>query len=86
VLRTFVEQRGQLVQRVLRTGQCRRAEQPFLVAEEVVDHRNVDTGVRGDRADGGSLVSVSHETFACDVDDPLPVLLAGTPPPRPSGL
>jgi len=80
VVGTFVEQGGQLVQRVLGTGQCRRAEQAFLVAKEVIDHRDIDAGVRSDRADGGAVVPVAHETPPCDVDDALPALLAGSPP------
>src|SRR4029450_6362344 len=55
-IQAVVEQAGQLVQRVLRNVGGGRVEQAFLVAEEVVDHRDVDAGIGGDSAHGGLLV------------------------------
>ena len=86
LLGALIEERGQLVQRVLWASQRRRGEEPLLVAEEVIDHRNIHAGIGGNRADGGPLVPVAHETFARRVDDALLGLLTGAPPARASGF
>jgi hypothetical protein len=80
VVAALVEERRQLMQRMLGARQNRCAEQSFLVAEEVIDHRDVHAGVRGDSPDGRPLVPVAREPVACRVDDALLALLTGAPP------
>src|SRR4029079_17536223 len=65
---------------MLGSGEHRGAEQTFLVAEEVVDHRDVDSGVARDLSDRRPLIAVTHEVLKCRVDDALFVLLTGAPP------
>src|SRR4051812_35029879 len=84
-IRTIVvEQFDQLVQRMFGDVDDGCVEQAFLVAEEVVDHRDVDAGIGGDPAHGGLFVAVL-EVLAGHLEDALLILLARAPsagPPR----
>src|SRR5947208_1158387 len=73
------------MQRMFRDVDHGGVEQAFLVAEEVVDHRDVDAGVRGDPAHGGLLVAVL-EMLAGQLEDALLALLPRAPSAGPPGL
>src|SRR5262245_48678824 len=63
---------------MLRNVDHRRGEQALFIAEEVVDHRDVDAGIGCDRAHCGLFVA-ALEVLSRRLDDPLLVLLTSAP-------
>lgn len=65
------------MQRLLGSGERSRVDQPFLVVEEVIDHRDVDAGVRSDCADRGQqsdTQSFVDDAGSCSVTKQLPAV------------